>query len=141
MHSSRLGKCHTCFRTPPGAFGSLISYVESQPVDPTSNTSVCRSFHRYVYPRHWSCCFKTIRVSMYRFEAGLSASKSSENDLTVTAPSSHSHFLSSLKSIAAFHGSAKKRSLFAPSDQNGALIEYGITPGATLWYGTELKSP
>src|SRR6185436_4356852 len=82
-----------------------------------------------------------MRVSTYFFEAGLPASISNENDLTVTAPSSQTHGLRSSKLIAACPGKAKKRSLFAPSDQNGTLMLYGITPGATLWSFTEVKRP
>src|SRR5262245_21910144 len=75
------------------------------------------------------------------FDAGLPASKSSENDFTVTAPSSQTQGLRSSKLIAAFPGSAKNRSLCAPSDQNGVLMIYGITPGATLWSFTEVNRP
>src|SRR5689334_19531180 len=78
---------------------------------------------------------------MYFLDAGLPASKSSENDFTVTAPSSQVQGLRSSKSIAALSGNAKKRSLCAPSDQNGALIVYGITPGATLCAFTEVNRP
>ncbi len=33
------------------------------------------------------------------------------------------------------------RSLCAPSDQNDAFTEYGITPGFTLWPATVSNSP
>src|SRR5690349_377282 len=78
---------------------------------------------------------------MYFFEAGLPASKSRENDFIVAAPSSHVQGLRSSKSMAAFSGNAKKRSLFAPSDQNGALIVYGIRPGTGLCSLTEVNKP
>src|SRR2546423_11774774 len=77
---------------------------------------------------------------MYFFDAGFPASNSSANDFTVTAPSSHSQFFSALKSIPVLTGKAKKRSLLAPSDQKGALIEYGITPAAILWLGPEVNN-
>src|ERR1700676_751987 len=75
-----------------------------------------------------SFCLTTMRVSIRFLDAGLPSSISSENDFTVTAPSSNSHALSSWKVIFPSPGRAKKRSLCAPSDQNGALISYGMTP-------------
>ena len=66
---------------------------------------------------------------------------SSENDFTVTAPSSNSHAFESWNVILASPGTAKKRSLCAPSDQKGALISYGMTPGATWCFATDVNSP
>ena len=55
-------------------------------------------------------------------DAAFPSSISSEKDFTVTAPSSNSQGLESWNAIFASPGSATKRSLYAPSDQNGALI-------------------
>src|SRR6476646_563622 len=82
-----------------------------------------------------------IRVSMYFLDAGFPTSKSRANDFTVAAPSGHCQSFCASKSIVDLPGNANQRSLLAPSDQKGALIEYGITPGATLWSRTDVNSP
>ena len=91
-----------------------------------------------------------MRVSRRRRLAGLPASISSARVWTSTVLSGNlqpcgapgaSGYTNPSNSIFDSPGSAIKRSFRAPSSQLGALIEYGINPGAGMWSFAEAKSP
>src|SRR5262245_49706883 len=74
-------------------------------------------------------------------EAGLPASRSSENVLTRTVPSGKFQPRDGVMSMCDVPGRARKRSLWAPSDHNGELTEYGIKAGCGLLSRTDTNSP
>src|SRR5262249_35454859 len=69
------------------------------------------------------------RVMMGCCEERVPACEASENVLTRTVPSGKFQPRDGVMSMCAVPGRARKRSLWAPSDHNGELPEYGIKAG------------
>src|SRR5262249_62434145 len=81
------------------------------------------------------------RVMMGCCEERVPACEASENVMTRTVPSGKFQPRDGVMSMCAVPGRARKRSLWAPSDHNGELTEYGIKAGCGLLSRTDTNNP
>ena len=80
--------------------------------------------------------------SMRRFDEGTPLVMASSKCFTQTVPGGNCQLPSALKAIVEFVSGTQNQRVFpAPSDQNGALTVYGMTPGFGVSEVTSLNAP